>query len=104
MIGGFDADIALGRKIDADRAEDFGAERLRAMRDQRDLDAPNTNAGAVAELHLGAAETLLPVFHQPDDGCVRVDRQARAWRGLAAEAQRDRLADAGRMTERDRHR
>src|SRR3954451_11245281 len=28
MIGGFHADIALGRKVDANRAEDFGAERL----------------------------------------------------------------------------
>src|ERR1041385_646891 len=102
MIGGFHADVALGRKVDADGAEDLRAERLGAVRDQRDLDAADANACAVAELHSGGPEALLAVLDETQDGRVAIDGQARGGRSLAADAQRDALADASRMTERDR--
>jgi len=43
---------------------------------ERDLDTADPDAGAIAELHLGATEALLAIFHEADDGRVRVDRKS----------------------------
>ena len=92
MIGGFHADIALGRKIDADRAENFRAERLSAVRDERDLDPADADAGAVAELHLGGAEALLSILDQADHGRLGVDRHAALCGSILEKPARLRLA------------
>src|SRR5581483_10764163 len=74
VVGRLHADIFLGRKIDPRRGEDFGAERLRAMRDQRYVDAADADAGSVAEFHFGLAKTLHAVLREAKDGDLAVDR------------------------------
>ena len=62
--------------------------RLRALADQNDIDAIHAHGGAIAHRHLGRAEALPGVALQADDLDFGVDRLARAFCDLAAEAQR----------------
>ena len=100
MVGRLHADVALGRQIDPDRGENLAC-RAPAC-DARSARPRRRRCGCRRRRRTSPwrCRTLcLPSLTRPSTVTSRVDRQAGGRRRLAAEAQRNGRADAGRMTE-----
>ena len=101
VVRRLDADVAFRLQVDVDGREYLDAERLGAVGDERDLDAADADAGAIAEADLCRAEHLHAVLDETDDLDLGVDRHPRHGRRLAAEAQRKAIAHSRLVAEVD---